>query len=120
MHVFNQSNLQKFKQAIAEVDLNNLVDLTDDINTSFQRFYNKLILIETKTCIMVFSPSRNNNPMKPLMLSSSLRCINKRDKLYKNTIINGNDPTCLRIYKNYRNTLNELLRNVKKNISYIN
>ena len=44
MHVFTQSNLQKFEQAIAEVDWNNLVDLTDDINTSFQRFYDKLIL----------------------------------------------------------------------------
>ena len=58
MHVFSQSNLQKFKQAIAEVDWNNFFNLTDDINTSFRRFYNKLILLVTKTCIMVRSPSR--------------------------------------------------------------
>jgi len=45
MHVFSQSNLQKFKQAIAEVDWNNLVDLADDIDASFQRFYDKPILL---------------------------------------------------------------------------
>ena len=114
MHVFSQSNLQKFKQAIAKVDWNNLIDLTDDINTSFQRFYDKLILLVTKTFIMVRSSSRKNNPKKPWMSPSLLRCINKRDKLYKNSINNGNDPICLRIYKNYRNALNKLLRNAKK------
>ena len=113
MHVFSQSNLQKFKQAIAEVDWNNSIDLTDDINTSFQRFYAKLILLVTKTCIMVRSPSRKNNPKKPWMSPNLLRCINKRDKLYKNSINNGNDPICLRIYKNYKNAVSKLLRNVK-------
>ena len=57
---------------------------------------------------------KKNNPKKPWMSPSLLRCINKRDELYKNSLNNGNDPICLTTYKNYKNALNKLLRNVKK------
>ena len=68
----------------------------------------------TKTCIAVRSPSRKNIPKKPWISPNLLHCINKRDQLYKNFLNNANDPICLRIYRNYRNALNKLLRNVKK------
>ena len=76
---------EPFIQAIAEVDWNNFVDLTDDVNISFQRSYDRLILIMTKTCIMVPSPSRKKNPKKPWLLPSFLRSINNKDQLYKNS-----------------------------------
>ena len=76
--MFSQGNLQIFKQAILEVDWNNLIDLTDDISMSFQRLYDRLFLFVTKTCIKVFSTSRKNNPKKPWMSPDLLRCINKK------------------------------------------
>ena len=59
--MFSQSNLQKFKQSIAKIDWNNLVDFTDDVTISFQRFYDRLILRMTKTCMMVRSPPREKS-----------------------------------------------------------
>ena len=53
MPVVSQSNPQKFKQANAVVDWKNLADLVDDMKMSFQRFYDRLILIMSKTCIIV-------------------------------------------------------------------
>ena len=63
--VLSHSNFRKFKQAIADVHWNNFVDLTDDINMSFQQFYDRLILMITKTCMMVCSSSRKKNLKKP-------------------------------------------------------
>ena len=53
-------------------------------------------------------------PKKPWVSHSLLRCINKKDQLYRDSIRNENDPVCTRVYKNYRNALNKLLRNAKK------
>ena len=62
--LLNQSNLEKFKQEISNVDCNYIVDNLEDINISFQRFYDTLISISSKTCIMNRTRSRKKIPKK--------------------------------------------------------
>ena len=95
--VLNQGNLERFKQEISNVDWNNVVENLDDINISFQRFYDTLISILSKTCIINRTRSRKKIPKKLWLSPSLLWCINKKDQLYRDSIRNENDPVCTRI-----------------------
>ena len=54
---------------------------------------------------------------KPWITKSLLKCIHKKNKLYKKTIINSYFDM---EYKNYKNCLNVILLNVKKIIILVN
>ena len=86
--VLNKSNLEKFKREFSNVDWNNVVENLDDINISFQRFYDTLISILIKTCITNRTRSRKNIPKTPWLSPSLLWCINKKDQLYRDSIRN--------------------------------
>ena len=84
--VLNQGNLEKFKQEISNVHWNNVVENLDDINISFQRFYDTLISVLSKTCILSRTRSRKKIPKKSWLSPSLLQCINKKDQLYRDSI----------------------------------
>ena len=86
--VLNKSNLEKFKREFFNVDWNNVVENLDDINISFQRFYDTLISFLSKTCITNRTRSRKKIPKTPWLSPSLLRCINKKDQLYRDSIRN--------------------------------
>ena len=70
--VLNQNNFEKFKQEISDIDWKNFVKNTDDINISFQRFYDTTISVLIKTCIEDWTWSRKKVHKKPWLSPSFL------------------------------------------------
>ena len=87
-----------------------------DIDSSFDKFMNKFLLLYDKNVPLRKCNGRNrrSTPRMPWITNSMLRSINKKNKLYykyKTT----KSQSSYRKYSTYMNTLTSILRAAKKN-----
>ena len=113
--IFNDKNIGLFKEKLRDVNWDNVCH-SDNVNVSYKFFIDKFVMLYDE-CIPVKNIKLNDKrkvPKSPWITPSLLRCINRKNQLYKKSMQIPND-TNISKYKMYRNKLNILLRLAKQN-----
>lgn len=111
--VLDPSALRDCKNKIMDVNWDEELALPDHADAKFVKFYNKLLNLLNSCTKEVRKRARREMPKKPWVTKGLLRSINRRDLLFKKKMLQPSDVN-ERIYKNYRNALNRLLRKAKE------
>ncbi|CAG4943388.1 unnamed protein product [Colias eurytheme] len=101
-----------------------LPDLIDNINwyefykiqdpNEAVTFFIDKIESALNNCKIVKKVPNRKRPLKPWITFGLIKCLRKRDRLHKRTKRNPTDLALLDEYKKYRNTCNNIIKNVKK------
>ncbi|CAG4915933.1 unnamed protein product [Colias eurytheme] len=101
-----------------------LPDLIDNINwyefykiqdpNAAVTFFIDKIECALNNCKIVKKVPNRKRPLKPWITFGLIKCLRKRDRLHKRTKRNPTDLALLDEYKKYRNTCNNIIKNVKK------
>ena len=112
----SEKNMSVFKQKLRSVDWDDVCCSSDDVNKSYASFIGKFnsLYDECFPKKKLRKSSMKYTPKSPWITSSLIKCIRRKNLLYKKSI---NKPTELNIqkYKMYRNKLNVTLRLAKQN-----
>ena len=111
----NDNNIQLFKQKLGEVNWSSVCS-SDDANMSYVKFMEKFQELYDE-CIpkkRIKKRKSRNNPRTPWISQSLLKCIRRRNILYKKSILKPTEENILK-YKMYRNKLNTTIKLAKQN-----
>ena len=109
------SSLKAFKKDLLIVDWDEILNSCD-----VDEAYNSFLCKFKEKYDSNFIPRKINKkkfPKKPWVTASLLKCINKKNKLYKSFCQERNNRTESK-YKKYRNRLNSVLQTSRKNYYY--
>ncbi|XP_072041239.1 uncharacterized protein [Amphiura filiformis] len=109
-------NIDTLKDNLRKVDWANVCE-NHDANTSYNKFIDKFKEVFDECIpkkVVKKSRTKNRMPRAPWITYSLLKCIRRKNKLFKKQIQKPTDANVQR-YKMYRNRLNSLLRRAKQN-----
>ena len=112
---YTHQNIEYFKSELKNVDWEKICSL-NDVNTSYSNFITKFRELHDK-CIPLKKKrfqSKKKTPNSPWISFALLKCIKRKNLLYKKSLKNPTDVNVDK-YKRYRNKLNCTLRLAKKN-----
>lgn len=112
-HYTTKIDFSGLNRTLATICWNELYEITD-VNKAAE-----IINLKIEECIaqntVLKKISKRKLPLKPWLTPGIVRSIRKRRKLFNSHKKNLNNELLKIIYINYRNTLNKLIKNLKKN-----
>ena len=107
----NPSTLNSLKNDLSNIAWDEVLS-SNDIDNAYDKFIYSFINAYDNNCILK-KKKRKQIPRKPWITYSLLKCIVKKDKLYKIFCTKRNE-LIERKFKRYRNKLNAILKRAKK------
>lgn len=107
-------NTDIFKQKIKELNWDTFY-LERDVDIATNILTEILETCKTQASVRIESKSNKKKILKPWITPSILRSIRKRDRMFTKTIKQPLNKDLQTAYKQYKNTLNQLTKNVKEN-----
>ena len=103
----NDKSILKFRESISKYDWDYIYS-NNDINSIFNYFIDNLIKLYNIHCPMIKVKEKSKNN-KPWLYFSLIKCINKKNSMYKKLIKHWTTEK-FKFYKKYKNILTSLLR----------
>ena len=107
----SQNNILKLNLSLQKVDWTDIYSCSN-INIAFNHFIKIFTKFYNICCPLKKIKNKRYINNKPWITKSLLKCIHKKNKLYKKTIINSNLDM---EYKNYKNCLSKILKKCEQN-----
>ena len=107
----SQNNILKLNLSLQKIDRTDIYSCSN-INIDFNHFINIFTKFYNICCPLKKIKNKRYINNKPWITKSLLKCIHKKNKLYKKTIINSNLDM---EYKNYKNCLSTILKKCENN-----
>ena len=103
----NDKSILKFRESISKYDWDYIYS-NNDINSIFNYFIDNLIQLYNLHCPMIKVKEKSKHN-KPWLYFSLIKCINKKNRMYKKLIKHWTTEK-FKFYKKYKNILTSLLR----------
>lgn len=113
-NLLNQNTIDSLNKELAQFEWKNTFS-SDNVDAAYDIFLSQFTEIFESNCKVKpkSKKKKKNIPHKPWITPSLLRCINKKNKLYKIFCLKRNSKDELR-FKKYRNKLNKILKLARK------
>ena len=112
---FNKFNQEKFNERMMDEEVNNNIKMTNDANKKYEILHKHIInTLDDLAPLKKITKKRLKQSQKPWITTGMLKSISKKNKLYKKFIMTKEEKF-YNNYKVYRDLLNRLIRNNKRN-----